>query len=476
MGAGLASDGDAKTIGAYYADLLGDGSWIRRRVETVEFLDDHRIERRVTLDVNGDDLRSRADLHGLETLHILPVPLATLNKELQFDVDVRDMRDEPIPVTLSDEDSHIAHAFALSIISDTVTLNTLSDALRKELFRLIRRPSVVRLAELARRVSIPSHAANPEIDIDLSDDDKLVWRSLFDSDITRQLLVQLSQSYVFAAQITPLPGTFIVKFRYVEEWRPSPRWRLGEQLGYQAAKLFVPAYAIGSAQREHTRIAVPDGTKISRTRLVQRVRRRDRSRSRWDRPVSQDMYGSRQSPERAVIYTRGIPRGQYGVAVRVRPQLGLFFIPAFLSTAFIGFLMWAGDYLESHSMRFTNNPGIAEAAVAVIILVPSAIAIYFVRAGEHLMVARHHVVPRVLVLLSAMDTVAVAAAVAAHMSHAHLDFMFAEAFAFSAGVAIYLLSVILTILIATARHPKATFPTGPLDHWAPSPKPSPSPE
>jgi hypothetical protein len=329
---------------------------------------------------------------------------------VQLDLDVRNTHNEPVSVSTSEEDRHLAHALILATLKRRgFNLNALPKSVVNELYELVERPSLERFELIHRDVRFNGEDTRWRPDADLTDAERAVWSKILAAEGVFDLLLGLTDHYLFAIEI-PLQGArTIVKFRYVEQWR---MWipNLFAQLGLAPTRLLVPTVGIGTAQREHTRVVAPEGTLVSRSYLT-----RDRD-DRVERVPIGD-YGYTQGSERAVIYTSGLPRDNYRIAVRVRPVLGIFFVPAFFSTLLLTALLAAGWILEELDCRLSRAESNADAAVAILILVPSLTSIFFSRPGEHHLVARLHLLPRLLVLFGAVCATMVAAAVAISAAH-----------------------------------------------------------
>ena len=75
--------------------LVKDAGWVRRRVDTVRFVDSATLARSVTLDLDLAQVREAAVAAGFPT-HAVPVPLAVLRKGLLLDFDLRDASGEAL--------------------------------------------------------------------------------------------------------------------------------------------------------------------------------------------------------------------------------------------------------------------------------------------------------------------------------------------------------------------------------------------
>lgn len=445
---------DSLRLGALYDDLSTEVTWIKRRIETIRILDDRRIERRVTLDIDSAEVRRRARRHGVFGRR-LPLPIATLFKELQLDVDVRDSAGEPIAVTTSAEDSHLAHALILATLRrNGIQRASLPEGVIVGLYDLVVRPSLERLKQIVNDVRWDGNDTPARPDANLTEDERHAWQSILAIAEVKDLLLGMAEHYLFAVEVELKKPTVMIKYRYVEQVRmrvPSPL----SQLGFTPSRFPIPIDgSIGTAAREHIRVIAPEDALMSRAKLLLDFAK-----------VDEANYGYRQGSERVVVYTSGQPRGHYEIAIKLRPILGAFFAPAMLSTLFIAILLGVALYLETLDCRFSRDSSNADAAVAILALVPSLSAIYFTRVGEHHLVARLHFVPRMLVLLGAMLTVFCGGAVAGSVTHASMLNVFTVAFVYNISLVGYLGLVLIIGGVRNLVGTKSRFPENREDSW-----------
>src|SRR5688500_2897621 len=94
-------------IASYVDSFLRDAPWLRRRVETVRFLDIDTVVRRTTLDVGVADVQQ-----ATAACPVFPdrplVPLAMIKKDLLVDFDLRDRGGGALAVVPRDVDTFFA--------------------------------------------------------------------------------------------------------------------------------------------------------------------------------------------------------------------------------------------------------------------------------------------------------------------------------------------------------------------------------
>ena len=118
-------------VSALLADDMG---WIRRRVEDL-FVDSHAGEtRKVSLDIDMDDLRARADAAGW-TGRTIPIPLGWMEKGLTIDLSVL-LDGNPLSVWRRHRDSDMGCAAIVAMLPDAVRELDLTPARMEGLHRI----------------------------------------------------------------------------------------------------------------------------------------------------------------------------------------------------------------------------------------------------------------------------------------------------------------------------------------------------
>lgn len=384
----------ALPAGDYALSLIEDATWALRRVETIHVLDSHRVERRVTVDIASDDLRSRARASGLKIPPDgLPIPLVCMQKGLLFDVDVRDSTGAPVPIATSDEDSKLAVSALLALL------------VREG--RSVARTDVGAMVTVARGEDFHGQLP-PALSVALAQELRVPAFA--------ELLDWFGSNFMMTVRVPANSvGTIIMKYRYVEPVNLDADLAVSERLGFSPPLFLFEVPAIAQSQREHTRIVAPSGVSIGETVLI-------------DTADIHAVVGHqrRSMPERATIYTGGIPPGRYAVLAEFVPNVDRFHLPATFVVGLNMVMLVAGLYLQLLHDRFTDG-SVRDSAVAVLTLVPSLAAVYLSRSDEHDLVSVFRRVPRALVLVASVNTVFVGAAVAANVQGDTLDWLFLSA-------------------------------------------------
>lgn len=452
---GAPSIQDARTTGRFLYGLLTNVDWTVRRVETVRFLDYARLERRVTLDLDPADLARRAIAAGIGPRRLgrrrppgtVAVPLMRLKKQLVLDLDLVGQESRSLHVMSSDQDSHAACSVLLAVLEDDgYRISSIPESVVWTMYSVVRAHDS---RELDRLMGALGNASQEKDQLALSSEDRNAWMQILESDVFFQTLLDFSESYLLMADVPALDGAdpIIVKIRHVEEADHATRHLSAvsslDRFGLTAQRVRVAATGIGTAQREHTRVIAPEGSSIHRGRLMVDGQR-----------VAEDTYESRETFERMVVYTSNRGPSRYSIDVSIEPSLGSFFVPAALITGFMSIVLLLATWLQLVDNRFSDKPlggvfemvrlgsgtfdlegasrGDLDAAVTILALVPSLLAVYFARAGEHQMVSRLLITPRLLVVGAAAATIFAGAATAAGVQPQNLLVAYWVAFSLSA--------------------------------------------
>ena len=440
----------AEPVGRLYLNLIRDSTWNVRRVETIRLLDQDLVERKVSLDVNIQDLRRRVEKAGFRGIKTIPLPIFTQVKTLMLDLDIRMGNGEAVPLATSAEDSWIAYSMLLCVAAEHgLDPETFSTPLLEAIYACVRHlPDEVELQAIRRIDSddrVTDYWASRASDLFSANSDRDAWEKLFAIPQFAALARDFTLKSMAIARIgLSKTRTGIVKYRYVDVASPS-ELAAAEAWGLEDFLYFVAADSIGFAQREHTRVLAPDGMEITDIILWERAEAGADASVPFS--VSAQRYHRRASAERGVIYTRRLPKGSYTVGVRLQPRVEELVAPALFSVGLTSTLLAIFAALQLlHSYYFdqvTADDGIlgkvdTDSLTTTLLLVPTLLSLFLVRPREHSMVGRLLLRVRVLVLVTAFCMIASASAVALGVQGPVLGGIFALGFVVSAIVLVVL--------------------------------------
>ena len=395
------------------------------------------IERKITFDLDLHDLRRRAKQAGVGN-GFIPVPFLQLAKRPLLDVDIVDVRGESIAIAASDQDSHLANARLLAILRRRgVNLRSLPSGVLSQIYSIVKAPSLDRALEVLYAAS-PQSFDEPPLDatasLTLTAAEQRAWDQILDVDEFVDRLLDYAESFLLVGQVDlgQLGDVAIVKIRLIEERGPSDQQSSlfsPDRLGWTPQVQLIPMNGLGRAQRNHVRVFAPAEAVVRAATLSQD----EVTISEVRDGIAAD--GSRAPLDRALFYGSHLSPTRYEMRVELEPTRSPFLVPAALTTGLLTLLLAAAAFLQGSDGRFSETAQrlvatpstdgtwlIAtehatqanfDAAVTVLAIVPSLVAIYIVRAGEHQLVTRQLTLPRILVLVSAFAAIVAAGATAA---------------------------------------------------------------
>lgn len=403
-------------VGRYFLALHENPGWVKRRRQTIRFIDKRRIEREVALELDLIALRSAAEASGMRARPTLPVPLMLADKGMLIDVAAGTADGTPLLLVGHEQDSHAAEAllFAKLAALHNVKWQDISPTICRKLYEIALKPP---LPEDIRAF------ASPEANLieawrltypDASVADQQLWdASISEPNGFSDLLSRFTLNYLPITELDSTGTYQIVRFTYLEEVAAKQRER---HLRSPLPLSFPPLYfewtekTIGMAQRERIRVVAPEGMAIFTAGL-------DRADSSINGPLpatSSLEYEYRLTGDRFLIHTTRAEKGQYVISGAMTPDTSAYATPACLGVL-AGFTLVVagilGEFFFNHllTIRLADKP---EAAVALL-LTPTMFANWVLRWGEHDLLRLSLIRPRRHLLYGAAATAACACTVVA---------------------------------------------------------------
>lgn len=413
-----------KPLGMYFESLLSSPDWVRRRVETVEVINTVRFERAVSLDIDVDELADRAAGCGIPNPKFLYVPVASFKKRLLIDFDIVDQDGITMSLVTSDEDSYAALAMLLATAENSgIDPSSLSSGALQKLHDIVRYPpsdaDTTVIADASRfpgQQEVPGWQLKPGYNV--TGDDVKFWRETLFADASFvSRVAEFTTQYMPIISLNRDRTPTIVKYRTIESEPAADvdKWTLAERLGWNEIYFGIETPSIGRAQREHVRIASPGGVFAVSVDVAV-------AETLDSGPLTPQTSGSeftgRVTPERALVYTSGRQSSDsHQVIVGIRPTIAGFRTPAIIGTLLSALVLiagavgqWTGNVLGK-IVEHSTDP-----AVAVLMVIPSLIAAYLVREGEHEVRSKLLSAPRGVVMLTSGLTIVAAIATIAQLS------------------------------------------------------------
>lgn len=362
--------------------------WMRRRVESVEFLQDSSINRRVSADVVvPDDLPAVGS--GSSAVHLLP--MALLEKRPLVSFDARDAAGSSIPVLSTSENGRIS-GVALCWIAETIpTKFTLHDDTKRRLYRLAN--------------DDPGSARQSLKALEASADGAEVRRRL------GPWLERLADGFLLIAAIpVDSPVNQILKFCYEQRYemehqgdgieaedsraaaaRKKTLGRVGRVLGTRANSVELALPAAPMCHSFHFEATTPDDVDLPDARLLRRTTAGD-SKIIPSRPAT-ERYARRQHLFADVDASVEDPR----VKLVLRPAASGWWLRCVLSSLLVALTLGVTWWRIDEAMESGPGSDLAALVVVIVGLASTALA----RPGAHELAVRLTPGIRVLALGSA---------------------------------------------------------------------------
>jgi hypothetical protein len=398
--------------------LVNESSWVHRRVETFEFVDDRTVSRQMSV-----DFTLPAGNRLVDALFIIErpfVPLTTLRKAPLSHLNVWSEDSTSLPVLTSAQNGRLAGAclfgVARSVVrgSDPQQSTELPDAIADALHHVAMLPApdaeylagcmVHRGAErrpfqmqtwmshcwdgwkLSASLRDLVAALEPHTD---------VLAAALDSPILRTLLTELASQFILAVELDrdDIGRRRVVKFAYDEPI--AVPGQLGRLPLYAARALYSLSYlpveynftglAIGKSASHHVEVVAPEQLEVVRMRL-------DGVTGTSDYKQTADSTGVGR---RAHANVAGAPRSATGtITVDLRAErAGLVRGAPLFAALVLGSLI-----LLTIDAKHVEN----DAAAAMLLVVPGVIAAFIIRPGEHRLATNVMLGIRALVAASAL--------------------------------------------------------------------------
>lgn len=383
--------------------------WVHRRVESITFIDENRIRRRVSVDFTLPDLpRELLRTSRVRGQSAAYVPLTLLRKRTVVNFDLHDEDGKSLPL-LSRRQNNAVGATMLCLLAEAVLGASLPEDLERDL----------------RSIAINGQDAAGEAFRSLGDPP----RDCRSSDERARLVAEprmmtlaedLTNNFLLLVPIAADPeARRVIKFSYEE--RPGAEidrslWRsLPETMNWRDVPLLLPASSLGAAVSYHVEIEVPDELEIASVSGID-LRRAQPLPSETTQSGSQDYRGLR----RVHLHYSGLSRWTWGlIELKVGVARSGLLAAALLSAVLTALV------LSVASLRLEELREQAEVSSALLLAIPGVLSSYLLRPGEHPLVSKLFGGVRAVVFLSALCALTAAAGLALKASTTAVELMWA---------------------------------------------------
>ena len=357
--------------------LVSRHLWVHRRVEALEFIDEIRVRRKVSVDFWLPTWEGYK-----RVLEVLPsgfalVPLTSLRKGSLRNFDVTDQSGEALPTLTKAQNQRLGFALLISqavTVAFATGVSELPPQITADMGAIVSTDNV-QVAEERR------HAFFSKTE------DGALRRALASDELFPLLLAELSRDFLLSVVVRAKPGErHIVKYSYEDSLRPHGnipglgdrvrRWLVG-RLGWSGVEL-ATTLALGTSGTHHIEVPAPDELYVERARLL----------------VGQNVVGTDGPAERIHIRTTMHTPTQGLVVLTMRLQPRGVLTAAFLVSVFI-WLLLAGGALLHYAWRIERA---GDVVPSVLLAVPGVFGAYLFTPGQHRLLRKLFVGIRVVVL------------------------------------------------------------------------------
>lgn len=241
-------------LGSYLFELwLAGNGWVRRRVETVDFLGAGSLRRSVSVDFEIPDT-------DFKTPRPLPVPLALLEKRQLVDFDVFDEARNALPVCTRAENSYAAWSMLAAVAAVEIRDADGNGAGR----------SVEPLWEDLWSIASGDAQGALEVLDGFAESEDHLGRTLAESSFFDAVARTLATVFLLLVPVEgPAGQRRVIKFRYTLGHRRfgSATERFCQSMGWMPAgfEFYVPA--VGESESYHFELAAPTDLEVARSTL-----------------------------------------------------------------------------------------------------------------------------------------------------------------------------------------------------------------
>lgn len=363
-------------IAEFVRRFLDNPDWVRRRVETISFIDSLTTLRKTTLDIEMTTLLEAAG--GGFFLPATPlVPLAVFSKDLLSNFDVRDHDGSVLSIVPRDIDSFFAWSFLCKEAARVLRLNIedLSSDLSSHLYRISYSfpHNDDRIFEKIVRSWTPTEPWGSGTSEQ--------WQLLVSNEEFSRFLRDFTFNYILIAQLSMTPTVQVIKYAY-QLTPPLNGWTDSPLSGVTPLQFSFYAPSIGWERSSHVQIHPPSELMVTKIALVRRAAVDEPTES------TSDFYHVRFGNGYAQIQAaKDFKPANFSVVVLMRASIVGIVRAAWLSTLMAATVLFLGGLFLHRLQQAVSDRG-AESAVALLLVVPTLIGAYLVAPAEHALSSR----------------------------------------------------------------------------------------
>lgn len=383
--------------------FLEPSRWIHRRVEHVSFLDRQTIRRQVSVDFTLP--AGVAPVGSFEDRPVYIAPLFLLTRDhprpwregrkwhrwtpkrdkypkrlpmsLFSNLTLLDEEGRRLPLTTRQQSARLANAMLQNAASEAID-GPLTEDLRAEIAAIAFGTRHDRQKTLEKLLKLP---------LDDADTDRASLRDAFFPELACTLATHLPIVCLFTGGA---PGRSIIKIAYdepLDEESLATRGRVWRGIGWKSEYLSVRVNEIGAAASHHIEVEIPDELQVNSVALTGK-QYISANRPWGTLKIKEKKYFICQvgSASNGNVYLSELPseRRMGRVSVKMRVRRTRFLMGALVASAIITVVLAVLAKLAPEILETDNS----QTSVAALLLLPSIVATYIARPGEHMISAR----------------------------------------------------------------------------------------
>lgn len=377
--------------------------WIHRRVERIRFLDRRTIRRQVSVDFTLPTGITSVGTFENRPVYIAPLFLLVrdrprpLREGRKWDrwTPWRDEYRKRLPmslfseVTLRDESGArlpLATRHQSALLANAILQKAAAQAIKHPLSTKLR-DEITNVAEgnrLERRTALENILVDDETALDPE------YAKLRDTDFAELACTLATHLPIVCLFTGGAPGRSIVKIAYdepLDEESLATRGRLRRGIGWKSEYLSVRVNEIGAAASHHIEVEIPEELQVNSVALTgKQYVAANRPWGELERKEKSYFIRQVGSASNGNVYLTELPaeRRMGRVSVKMRVRRTRFLMGALVASGIITAVLAALATLAPEILRTDNS----QTSVAALLLLPSVVATYIARPGEHVISAR----------------------------------------------------------------------------------------
>lgn len=342
--------------GALFLLMDDPTEWVHRRVETVTFVDASSIRRKVSVDFDVPDDRARPR-EGPPL-----IPLTLLEKRTLVDLDVRDEAGASCPVLNADENGFVTWSLLSRVAYQALRPQLGDDPLPRHILDDLKVLAGGTSVDATKKLAELTDGRDPHL------------RALLTLPLFLEYAESLATRFMLLVELADDESARrVIKFSYttpLDRAREKRMDRALGMLGWKATQFDVSGHIVGEGQSYHVEFEAPAGLDVERAELF--------CADPLDESDEGRTYAGLVVGSRAHMYTSREDLGVDGIAsVWLGPSR-----PGLLRASLVTAAVIAAVFVF-FSFDDRISKAVDDFALPLLLVVPSLVASFIIRPGEH---------------------------------------------------------------------------------------------